>query len=752
MQEYKEKGKRHVGWGLPHHSAWFGGASPTLLICVMLLGATGALAQDVGFKPIFDGKTLDGWKAPDMSHWSVRDGAIVGQTTPENPVKSNQFLVWQLGDVDDFEVKLKYRISGTDRANSGIQIRSRVAPEGHVVGYQADIDRAGRYAGALYDERGRGMLAQRGEKTVIAADGKMTKTPFGDAQALMSLINKDGWNEYHIIAKGDRIILKVNGKKTADVQDLEKKNRELSGVLALQLHAGPPMKVEFKDIRLKRIREDGFKPIFDGKTLAGWKAPNMSYWSVEDGAITAEATEQNPVTKNQFLVWQAGELDDFELKLKYRIAGTDRANSGIQIRSKVAPDGHAVGYQADIDMTGRYAGALYDEHGRGMLAERGQRTVIGADGRKTHTSIGDAEELMKVIKKGDWNEYHIIARGRQITLKINGKVTAEVLDNDEKNRDLSGVLALQLHSGPPMKVQFKDIRLKRLKLADRKKIVLVAGPKSHGHGSHEHNAGMLLLGRLLNENMPQVYATTYLNGWPKDPTAIDNADAIAVFCDGGGGHVARRNMEEVDAAAKKGAGIAMLHYAVEVPKGRAGNYMLDWTGGYYETYWSVNPHWNAEFKELPDHPITRGVKPFSMEDEWYYHMRFVEEMENVTPILTATPPDSTRKRRDGAHSGNKHVRARMGMPEHVAWAYDRPGGGRGFGFTGGHWHWSWASNDFRKLVLNALVWISGVDVPAGGVASKTPTIEELEANQDYPMSKRWNRRKIKEMIAEWNKS
>ncbi len=459
-------------------------------------------------------------------------------------------------------------------------------------------------------------------------------------------------------------------------------------------------------------QEAGFKRIFDGKTLDGWKAPNTSYWSVRNGAITGTSTQDNPVKSNQFLVWELGEVDDFELKLKYRINGTDRANSGIQIRSLVAPDGHAEGYQADIDMTGRYAGALYDEHGRGMLAERGQKTVIGADGKKTQTAIGDAQALMKIIKKDDWNEYHIIARGGRITLKINGEVTAEVQDNEKKNLELSGVLALQLHAGPPMTVEFKDIRLKRLKLADRKKIVLVAGPRSHGHGAHEHNAGMLLLAKRLNENVPEVYTTTYLNGWPKDPTACDNADAIAVFCDGGGGHVVMRHLEQVDKLAKKGVGIAMLHYAVEVPKGKPGDYMLDWTGGYFETFWSVNPHFKAEFKELPEHPITRGVKPFTIDDEWYYHMRFVENMQNVTPILTAIPPDSTRRKGNNAHGANPHVRARMGMPEHVAWAIERPGGGRGFGFTGGHWHYNWAHDDFRKVVLIALVWIAGADVPA----------------------------------------
>jgi hypothetical protein len=128
--------------------------------------------------------------------------------------------------------------------------------------------------------------------------------------------------------------------------------------------------------------------------------------------------------------------------------------------------------------------------------------------------------------------------------------------------------------------------------------------------------------------------------------------------------------------------------------------------------------------------VTRGVKPFKVKDEWYYHMRFAKDMTNVTPILTAVPPDETRRGK-----GNHHG-ARMGMHEHVAWVCDRPDGGRGFGFTGCHWHNNWANDDFRKIVLNALTWIAGADVPKNGVPSKTPTPQELEANQDYPKPKK----------------
>lgn len=500
--------------------------------------------------------------------------------------------------------------------------------------------------------------------------------------------------------------------------------------------------------------EAGFKPIFDGKTLNGWKAAEMGHWSVVDGAIVGQTTAEKPAKGNQFLVWQLGELDDFELKLKYRISGTDRANSGIQIRSQLHKDGHVAGYQADIDRGGTWVGALFDERGRGMLAARGQKTTIAVNGKKSAVKFADGKAMMSIVNKDDWNEYEVIAKGNHITLKLNGKVTAEVIDNDKKDREFAGVLAFQLHAGPPMKIEFKDVQLKRLKMAARKKLVLVAGPRSHGYGAHEHNAGWLLLAKLLNENMPDIQAAVYTDGWPKDPTAFDNADAVAIYCNGGGGHVVMRHLDQMDKLAKKGVGVACFHYGVEVPKGKPGNYLLDWIGGYFETYWSVNPHWEAEFKKLPKHPITRGVKPFSMNDEWYYHMRFVKDMKNVTPILTAIPPDSTRRKGNDAHGANPHVRARMGMPEHVAWAYESAtggDGGRGFGFTGGHWHWSWASNDFRKLVLNSLVWITGAEVPPNGVPSKTPSIEELEANQDYPKPNNWNRERIQQLIDQWNR-
>ena len=210
------------------------------------------------------------------------------------------------------------------------------------------------------------------------------------------------------------------------------------------------------------VAADDGKSIFDGKSLKGWKAPDMSYWSVQDGAITAESTKDHPCKHNQFLVWQK-EVGDFELTLKFKLVGGPKANSGIQVRSQVEADGHVKGYQVDMSQpNAAYLGAVYDERGRKMLALRGQKTVIKADGKKASTPLPDADALLKGYKAGEWNEYRIHFKGNKLTVKINGKTTSVVIDEQESEREMKGVLALQMHSGPPMKVQFKDLKLNKL--------------------------------------------------------------------------------------------------------------------------------------------------------------------------------------------------------------------------------------------------------------------------------------------------
>jgi hypothetical protein len=284
----------------------------------------------------------------------------------------------------------------------------------------------------------------------------------------------------------------------------------------------------------------------------------------------------------------------------------------------------------------------------------------------------------------------------------------------------------------------------------KKKIVFIAGGPSHGYAQHEHHAGCLLLARCIQDNVPQAETVVY-QGWPKDPRALDDAATVVVYCDGGDGHLVMKHLDEFDKLARKGVGLACIHYAVEIPKGKAGDLLKSWIGGYFETFWSVNPEWTAHYEQFPDHPVARGVRPFTVYDEWYYHMRFPDDMRGVTPILTTVPPDETHRQGNDAHGANPHVLARKGMPEHTAWAYQRPGGGRGFGFTGAHYHWNWGCDSFRRVVLNGIVWTAGLEVPAGGVPSNTPTYEELLQNQDKPQPANFNVDKVKELLEGFKK-
>ncbi|HEV3021195.1 MAG TPA: family 16 glycoside hydrolase, partial [Pirellulales bacterium] len=465
--------------------------------------------------------------------------------------------------------------------------------------------------------------------------------------------------------------------------------------------------------------EEGFKPIFNGKNLDGWDG-NPKFWSADDGMIVGRTTADNPTKGNTFLIWRQAPLDDFVLRLSYKIVG---GNSGVQYRSHEVDKWVMAGYQADIDSGDAFSGILYEERERGILAQRGQKVTIDADGKKNVEQVADAKQLQESIHKEDWNDYEIIASGNHLIHKINGQVTAEVIDNQKAKAAASGILALQLHAGPPMNVQFKDIRLKRTHLADgRKKIVMVAGTPSHGPGAHEFNAGTMILKHCLDK-APGVLATAYYNGWPADPTAFDNADSILLYMDGGAGHpvIQRNRLTEIDQLMKRGVGLCCAHYAVEVPKERGGPDLTKWIGGYYETGFSINPHWDARFTNIPKHPVTRGVEPFSINDEWYYNIRFPEGQSGIEPLLSAAPPDTTRH--------TEAAKSHLGRSEIVAWAVERADGGRGFGFTGGHNHANWGNDNFRKLVLNALLWTAKAEVPPEGVQS-TVTPDELTKNLD----------------------
>ncbi len=245
------------------------------------------------------------------------------------------------------------------------------------------------------------------------------------------------------------------------------------------------------------------------------------------------------------------------------------------------------------------------------------------------------------------------------------------------------------------------------------KIVLVAGTPSHGKGEHEFNAGVQLLVGWLKK-VKGVEAIYVPGGWPTDESVFEGATTVLFYLNGGSGHPLIQSKHRIDIVRgllAKGAGFVCLHYAVEYPKGEFGDQLLEWLGGYYETGYSTNPTNETLVTPAPGHPITRGVPPFTCKDEWYYHIRFRSNDPRVTPILTTMlPKDNPNK-------------------ETIAWATERADGGRSFGLTGGHFHTSWGVPEFRKLVLNAILWVSKLEVPKNGIESAV-TAEELNKNLD----------------------
>jgi hypothetical protein len=295
----------------------------------------------------------------------------------------------------------------------------------------------------------------------------------------------------------------------------------------------------------------------------------------------------------------------------------------------------------------------------------------------------------------------------------------------------------------------------QLSAAD-KTIVLIAGKPSHPPGMHEFRAGCLLLKSCLDQ-VPGITSVVYSNGWPNDPNALAGADAVLIYADGGAGHPALQidHREILGGLAKKGVGLGFAHYGVEVPSTNGGPEFLEWIGGYYEHLYSVNPMWSPDFQKFPSHPIARGVKAFSTHDEWYFNIRFRPEITDAmaptphpvslslqrgdgrgqgkftfTPLLVATPSNEVRSGPYVYPRGPyDHIIAARGRAEIMMWAYERPDGGRSFGFTGGHTHAHWGDPNQRKIFLNALLWIAKADIPRNGVEGAV-TPEQLKENLD----------------------
>jgi len=259
----------------------------------------------------------------------------------------------------------------------------------------------------------------------------------------------------------------AGGVKTSDRRTvLQLMNRTFLGALA----AGAYLFTQANFV-LAADAEGDFTRIFNGKDLTGWTG-NPDLWSVKDGAIVGQTTAEHPAKGNTFLIWTNGALADFELRLSFKIApNNDKgfANSGIQYRSQVVDEKHWVvgGYQADLEAGPTYTGILYDERGvaggRNIMAARGEKVVWDKDGKKQVTGkLDGAEQAQTSIVQGLWSEYRMVAQGNHLQHFINDHQTVDVTDECEAKALKSGVLALQLHQGPPMTVQFKNIRLKKL--------------------------------------------------------------------------------------------------------------------------------------------------------------------------------------------------------------------------------------------------------------------------------------------------
>lgn len=277
----------------------------------------------------------------------------------------------------------------------------------------------------------------------------------------------------------------------------------------------------------------------------------------------------------------------------------------------------------------------------------------------------------------------------------------------------------------------------------QQKLVIVAGKPSHPPRMHEFNAGTQLLAKCL-ESTPGLHVDFVLNGWPENEKVFEGADAVVFYMDGGKNHEVTKVESRkalVDSWARKGVGIGCMHYGVTVdPPENGGAEFKRWIGGHYEEMYSCNPLWEPDFAPFPNHPVTRGVAPFKIKDEWYFNIRFADgfdatgpkdsEGTKFLPILVAKPSDATR---EGPYVYPKgpypHIQAAKGRAEAMLWVVERPDGGRGFGFTGGHFHDNWGNDNFRKLILNTFCWLAKADVPSDGIQSAV-TKEQLDANLD----------------------
>jgi hypothetical protein len=298
-----------------------------------------------GFIQLFNGRDLSGWDG-DPRLWSVKDGAIRGQTTEKNKAKGNTFCIWRGGKLKNFVLKIKFRIQN---GNSGIQYRSKDLGKWKVTGYQAEVCNQQGKVGFLYHERGRGWMARVSEFMVVDKDGnKHVVSKVADSEALIKAgyYKEKDWNEYTIIARGNHIVHVLNGFQTIEMIDNDPAGRAMEGILALQIHTGPPMIVEFKDIRIKHLPGEygEAKLLFNGKDLSGWKVSSeklKNTWSVKDGVMVNTGKPNGYIRTSE-------DYANYILRLQFR--HITKGNSGVLLRAV----GEGKGWPKCIEAQGHY--------------------------------------------------------------------------------------------------------------------------------------------------------------------------------------------------------------------------------------------------------------------------------------------------------------------------------------------------------------------------------------------------------------
>lgn len=371
---------------------------------VLLILSAAAGAQDDGFAPLFDGKSLDGWRPVGEGLFRVDQGTILGETG-----KGGYGWLCTAKTYGDFVLELEVKVEGT--GNSGIQVRSRVDEKGTMIGYQFDVDRTRPSSGRLYDEARRKLLQD-----------------VPDRPECRNALKPADWNAIRLECRGDHLRSWVNGVAIADYVD----SLDLEGIIALQVHSGKDVRVRWRNLRIRDLGRRAWKPLWDGKSLAGWREIGKGNWTVEEGAIVGRHARG----EGEFghLVSE-GSYRDFTVRLKYKAL---RGNSGFYFRVEEKGFSGVSGLQAEIDPL-QDAGGLYETNGRAWVVKP------------------RPEDVARWARREDWNEMTVSARGTRIVVHVNGWKTAELLDDAKGRRE--GKIALQLHGSQDVLVLFKDIEI-----------------------------------------------------------------------------------------------------------------------------------------------------------------------------------------------------------------------------------------------------------------------------------------------------